>query len=261
MIRNGINAVDKALQILASFDTEVSNLTVGDIAEKLGVHKSTASRLTTTLVERGFLTRHKRSLKLGPEVSRIGLLALNDSSLISIARRPMEWLAEKTGETVHLAVLEDNEVLNIAHVNSPAIVATSNFVGRRTKLHCAASGKTFLAFSDKAQIPDPLQAVTERTITDPAALQSEIEQVKDRGWAVNLCELEIGLHTVAVPVFDGSQRCVAALSVDGPSYRVTLGRCPELAALCKQAARAISLHLGNSELQLNNTALSTVSVS
>jgi len=242
---NGINVVDKALQILVAFDANVSDLTVGHIAEKLGIHKSTASRLTTTLVARGFLTRQKRALRLGPQVSRLGLLALDNSSLIGISRRPMEWLAEKTGETVHLAVLEDNEALNIAHVNGRAIVATSNFLGRRTKLHCAAAGKTLLAFSDKAQIIEPLQAVTEKTITDSRVLQSELRQVKVRGWAVNLCELEMGLHTVAVPVFDGSQRCVAALSVDGPSYRIPPSRCPELAALCKQAARAISLHLGS----------------
>jgi DNA-binding IclR family transcriptional regulator len=242
---NGINAADKALQILVAFDNEVSTLTVRLVAERLGVHKSTASRLTSTLVERGFLTRKKRTLRLGPELSRLGLLALNSNSLVGIARRPMEWLADKTGETVHLAILEDNEVLNIAHVNSSAIVATSNFLGRRTKLHSSASGKTLLAFSDKAEILEPLEKVTDRTITDVRILQSEVKQVKIRGWAVNLCELEKGLHTVAVPIFDQTQRCVAALSVDGPSYRMPPTRCPDLATLCKQAARAISLQLGS----------------
>ena len=242
---NGINSADKALQILVTFDNDVSSLTVGDIAEKLGVHKSTASRLTSTLVERGFLTRHKRILRPGPELSRLGLLALNSSSLVGIARPSMEWLADRTGETVHLAVLEHNEVLNVAHVDGPSIVATSNFLGRRTKLHCAGSGKTLLAFCDNAQILEPLEAVTERTITDSRVLQYELKQVKIRGYAVNLCELEKGLHTVAVPVFDRSQRCVAALSVDGPSYRIPPARCPELAVLCKQAARAISLQLGS----------------
>jgi DNA-binding IclR family transcriptional regulator len=243
---NRINAADKVLQILALFDNDVSVLTVGELADRLGVHKSSASRLTSTLVERGFLIRHNRRLRLGPELSRLGLLALDSTTLVGIARKPMEWLADKTGETVHLAVLEHNDALNIAHVDGRAIVATSNFLGRRTKLHCAGSGKTLLAFSDKAQILEPLEAVTERTITDPRALQAELKQVKLRGYAVNLCELEKGLHTVAVPVFDPAHRCLAALSVDGPSYRIPPDRCPELAVLCKQAARAISLQLGSS---------------
>jgi DNA-binding IclR family transcriptional regulator len=244
---NALQTADRVLQILGAFDSNARELSIGRIAGALGVHKSTASRLAATLVQRGFLERQSRKLRLGPEVNRLGLLALSNHDLSTVAVEAMQRLCAQTGETVHLAVLEGSDALNVAQVDGPAIVGIGNWIGRKTKLHCAANGKVLLAFIETAVVEDPLSAVTPRTITSMEALRAELQQVRESGWASNTGELEEGLNAVAVPVFDASGTCRAALSVSGPSYRVSPDRFPQLAASCKDAAQLISFRLGYSK--------------
>jgi DNA-binding IclR family transcriptional regulator len=242
---NALQTADRALQILCAFGSNARELSIGSIADKLGVHKSTASRLAMTLVRRGFLERQKRMLRLGPEMNRLGLLALGNADLSGVAADAMKWLCSATGETVHIAVLEGSEALNIAQVDGPAIVGIGNWVGRKTRLHCAANGKVLLAFSGaNPLVEEPLPAFTPRTITSPEVLGAELQNVRAAGWASNTGELEEGLNAVAVPVFDATGNCRAALSVSGPSYRVSPDRFDQLAESCNQAAQLISFRLG-----------------
>src|SRR6476469_4127589 len=97
---NGLQTADRVLQILGAFSSNAHELSIGSIADKLGVHKSTASRLAATLVQRGFLERERRMLRLGPEVSRLGLLALGGRDLSAVSADAMQWLSSDTGETV-----------------------------------------------------------------------------------------------------------------------------------------------------------------
>ncbi len=242
---NALQTADRVLQILGAFDTNARELSISRIADVLGVHKSTASRLATTLVQRGFLERRKRSLRLGPEVNRLGLLALEDHDLTAVAGEAMQWLSAETGESVHLAVLDGAEVLNIAQVDGPAIVGIGNWVGRKTRLHCAANGKVLLAYGPPELLEGPLVALTGRTITSIEELRTELKRVRETGWASNTGELEDGLNAVAVPVFDALGDCRAALSVSGPAYRVSPGRYAQLVELSSQVARAIGFRLGH----------------
>jgi DNA-binding IclR family transcriptional regulator len=241
---NALQTADRVLQILGAFGSNAHELSTGAIADKLGVHKSTASRLAMTLVRRGFLQRQNRVLRLGPEVNRLGLLALGNADLSAVAADAMKWLSSATGESVHIAVLEGSEALNIAQVDGPAIVGIGNWVGRKTKLHCAANGKVLLAFADADLLKDPLPAFTSRTITSIDALRAELKNIRKDGWGSNTGELEEGLNAVAVPVFDATGNCRAALSVSGPSYRVSPDRFAHLADSCNQAARLVGFRLG-----------------
>jgi DNA-binding IclR family transcriptional regulator len=241
---NALQTADRVLRILGAFGSNAREMSIGRIAGALGVHKSTASRLAATLVRRGFLLREKRILRLGPEVNRLGLLALVDGDLSSLAGDAMQQLCSATGETVHLAVRDGSEALNIAQVDGPAIVAIGNWIGRKTKLHCAANGKVLLAFGETGLIEEPLPAYTPRTVTSVEALQAELRRIRQLGWAANAGELEEGLNAVAVPVFDAAGNCRAALSVSGPSYRVSPDRFAQLAESCEEAARLISFRLG-----------------
>lgn len=241
---NELQTADRVLQVLAAFDSTAREFSVSRIADTLGVHKSTASRLATALVKRGFLERSKRSLRLGPEVNRIGLLALGNRDLTALAAEAMQWLCSRTGETVHLAVLEGSETLNIGQVDGPAIIGIGNWMGRRTKLHCAANGKVLLAYSGEDLIKSPLEAYTALTITSVKVLRAELAQIRRIGWASNTGELEEELNAVAVPVFDAAGDCRAVLSVSGPSFRVAPESYPHLAEQCQQAARLISFRLG-----------------
>jgi DNA-binding IclR family transcriptional regulator len=245
-MRNGVQTVDRALQLLLAFDAEERELGVTELAARVGVHKSTASRLAATLAARGFLERAPGSeaFRLGRELSRLGLLAAAGRDLVDLALPAMERLADETGETVNLAVLDGDEAVNVAQVEGRHIVGVGAWTGRRTELHCTANGKVLLAFSGREPPGPTLHRHTGRTITSQHELRRQLVLVRRRGWASAVGELEEGLHAVAAPVLDGLGRCRAAVSVSGPAYRMPIEALPELAAACAAAATAIGSVLG-----------------
>ena len=246
-----LQTADRALRLLLLFEEVGQEYRVGELAAMLDVDKSIASRLAATLAKRGFLERAPGSeaFRLGPEVGRLGMLASGSShNLIGLARKPMERLAEETGETVNLAVLKDDKAVNVAQVDGLHLVGVGDWTGWKTEPHATANGKVLLAFAgsefEDLPLETPLKALTERTITSLKELRSELERVKSAGWGSTLGELEEGFNGVAVPVFDASGRCLAALSVSGPSYRMPPQRLPEIAKLCNKIAEEIGARLG-----------------
>jgi len=243
---NNFQAADRALQMLESFDGEDGELGVSELAGLLRIHRSTASRLAATLERRGFLERAPgtKAFRLGPAVGRLGLRSLGARDLVTAARPVMEQLADRTGETINLAVVDGLEVVNIAQVDGRHIVGVGTWTGQRTPFHPAANGKVLAAFGT-ARIPaGPLRAYTRQTITRPRAFREELERVRRQGWASNVGELEDGLHAVAAPVFDAFDRCRAALSISGPSYRMPARGLAAQARACADAAREIGRILG-----------------
>ncbi len=243
MRNNTLLTADRALQALQAFDGESQSLTVSDIAARLGVHRSTASRLAATLSARGFLTRDGDALRLGPELGRLAVLAVPRRDLAEVARKPMAELAERTDETVTLNVRRGEDVTTIAQVDSRHVVGVRNWVGRSSGIHATSDGKVMLAFGDGGLPEGPLEPRTERTITRPDALADEIERVREAGFATAIGEYEDGLNGVAVPVFDSSNQCRAALNVCGPAYRLEPQRLPQLAEVCKKTASEIGAYL------------------
>lgn len=238
-MRNPVQTVDRALLLLLAFRREGEELGVTDLAAQLGVHKSTASRIAATLESRGFLERSERdAFRLGPELARLGRLARGRRDVVELARYAMEQLADETGETVNLAVADGGEAVNVAQVDGRHIVGVGSWTGRRTPLHCTANGKALLVWA-AAPSPARLEAFTERTITCPGDLDAELAGVRARGYATAVGELEDGLHAVAAPVVGPDGRCVAALSVSGPSYRMPEARLLQVARECLAAAAEI----------------------
>jgi DNA-binding IclR family transcriptional regulator len=246
-----LRTVDRALRLLLLFEEVDQEYRVGEMAEMLGVDKSSASRLAATLANRGFLERAPGSeaFRIGTELGRLGVLNMGSShNLIELARRPMENLAAETAETVNLACLEDRKVVNIAQVDGAHLVGVGDWTGWKTEPHTTANGKVLLAFTedwpDSLPFKGPLKAFTEQTVTNVKDLRSELERVRSEGWASSLGELEEGFNGVAVPVFDAFGYCRALLSVSGPAYRVPPARLSEIAMSCKKAAGEISASLG-----------------
>jgi DNA-binding IclR family transcriptional regulator len=242
-----VQTVDRALQMLSAFTTHGQHLRITDFTALLGVHKSTASRLAATLEAHGFVERAPGdAFRLGPEVTRLGLLAISGRDLVSAARAAMDCLAASTGQTVTLSIREGAQAATIVQVNGRYIIGTTTWVSKRTPLHATSDGKVLLAFSAPELDLDsvPLEPLTKRTITRQDGLARQLRRVRNTHWAVAVGDLEVGLNGVASPIVDGEERCVAALSVSGPAYRVPPKRFPELVALCQEASEAISARLG-----------------
>ena len=245
--------MDRAISILESLADGPAELGVTQIGRRLGVHKATASRLMATLAEHGLVERNPATDKyrLGFGLVRLATAAAVGLDLVQQARPILELLARETGETVNLAVLDGFDVVNIDQITPSHLVVNVNWVGKRTPMHCTSNGKVLLAFLPETErrrmLRRPLRRMTERTIVDPRALQRELEQVRARGWAHTIEELEMGLNAVAAPVRRSDGVVVAALSVSGPAYRVTPDRIADLGAMTASAAARVSGRLGHVE--------------
>ena len=225
-------SAERVLALLKSFDDTRTELGVAEIARTLGVHKSTASRLAAALARTGFLARAGQRYRLGVEVIRLGSVALRSFDLVATMQPAMEKLSHRTGETVNLAVPDGADVLNVAEVPSTYILSCSGgWTGRRTRPHAVANGKVLLAHR---ALPPPreLERYTAQTITTQGALEAELAAVRRDGYAKAVAELEEGLVAVAAPVFDPAGRCVAALSISGPEFRMLPATLDALGRLC-----------------------------
>lgn len=225
-------SAERVLALLTSFDDSRTEQGVTELAQTIGVHKSTASRLAAVLERAGLLARHGRRYRLGLETIRLGSLALRSFDLVAAMGPAMDKLSAQTGETINLAVPDGTGILNVAEVPSTFILScSSGWIGRRTKPHAVANGKVLLAY---AAIPPPrrLERYTERTITDHQVLTAELAGVRESGYATAVGELEDGLVAVAAPVFDAEGSCVAALSVSGPAFRLRPETLAEVGRLC-----------------------------
>jgi IclR family transcriptional regulator, acetate operon repressor len=236
-----VQSADRALRILSSFDGGRGSLGVTEVAQELGIHKSTVSRLMAALEQRGFVRREGERFVPGLELARLARTADPVLPLVERALPVMERLASATGEAVTLGVPHGSRVEYVAQRDGGHIVGVADWTKRSTTIHASASGKVLLAFAG-ARLPETLERHTPRTIVDPSALEREVARTRLRGYAQIRDELEVGLTAVAAPVFDRTGACVAALGVSGPSFR--LGRL--LAALgerCLQAADDVTTAL------------------
>jgi DNA-binding IclR family transcriptional regulator len=239
----GVQAVERACRLLAEVIRTGEPLSVGALARLTGLHQSTTSRLLATLERQGFV---ERDTARGPVRIAAALVSQITSrsfrqALLEAARPVLADLGRATSETINLAVpVAGRLVDNIAQVDAPHILATTNWVGRLIPLHCSSPGKVFLAYG-AAELPDgPLARFTPQTITDRRALEAELKVVRCCGFATLIDELEPGLRAVAVPVVDGAGTVVAALAVSGPSARMPKRRLRECADILTQAATALT---------------------
>ncbi len=242
MAQQSVQSVDRALRMLTAFESESGELGVGQLAARLAVHKSTASRIAATLAAHGFLERagNGEAFRLGARLARLGLRAAGAEDLVEAARPALDELAADTGETIVLSVPLNGEAMDVAQVESRYRVGGKTWIGRRTPLHATSDGKVFLAFGAATLARGRLEGVAPGTITSRAELDRELERVRRDGWARAVGECEEGLNGVAAPVFDGHGRCVAAVTVSGPAYRLAPEMLPVLARRCLAAAAAIS---------------------
>lgn len=243
----GTQAIDRAAALLVRVVESGRPLAVGELATDSGLPKSTTSRLLGALERQGLVqrTRDRGALRPGPVLLRFAQRDGADE-LIRLAEPCLELLARETGETINLAVPGPAGAEHLAQRDSAHFVAVTNWVGRRVPHHVAANGKAFVAFG-AADLPERLDRFTPATITDPAALTAQLETVRRRGFATAVDELELGLAAMAAPVHGAGGSVLAALSISGPTTRLSDERIERLAPLLIDQARRLSALLGHDD--------------
>jgi DNA-binding IclR family transcriptional regulator len=177
-----------------------------------------------------------------------------ERNVVELARPSLDALADASGETINLAVPARQGVEHVAQVDSRHFLGTGQWLGRLVDYHCTAVGKVFLAFG-RATVPlQPMPAHAPGTITDPRQLRAQLEVVRRTDCATAVDELEPGLAAMATPVRGASGDVVAALSITGPTLRMTPQRIAELRPVLIEEARSLSLRLGHPETPGENAA-------
>ena len=243
---SGTQSIDRAAQLLVQVLESTEPQTVGSLGVRAGLPKSTTSRLVRALERQGLVERDgsRGGIRPGPVLVRFARGSVRNADLLALATDTLRSLADKSGETVNLAVPGRAGVDHLAQRDSRHFIGGTNWVGRTAPLHCTANGKVLLAFG-AAELPTgQLERLAPQTIVEPDALEIELAAVRTRGYATTLEELEPGLVAVAAPVFDpATGEAVAALSVSGPTIRLTPSRLDELGALLIDHAAGLSARL------------------
>jgi len=246
----GVQSVGRAVSILELLADSQGELGVTELGRRLGVHKATASRLVATLAEHGLVERNPVTDKyrLGFGLIHLAGSAMAGMDLAREARPVLEELAERTEETVNLAVLDGDGVLNVDQITSPRAVASQSWIGRRTPWHCTSSGKVLVAFLPEDAIEPLLAGALERfarkTITDPERLRAVLAEARTTGFAQTVEEFEDGLNAVAAPIRRADGQVIAAVSVAGPAFRMRPADLPRIARMVADATGTISRRLG-----------------
>ncbi len=245
----GTTAVDRGADLLVRVLEAERPVALTELASAAGIPKSTASRLVSALERRGLVEQdgERGRLRPGPAILRVAERGMLERNVVELARSALDALADASGETINLAVPGGAGVEHIAQVDSSHFLGTGQWLGRSVDYHCTAVGKVFMAFGRTTAPARPLTRYTPETITDPERLRIELETVRRAGLATAIDELESGLAAMAAPVRGASGEVVAALSITGPTVRMTPERIDELKPILFEEAERLSARLGHSD--------------
>jgi len=242
------NTLIKGLQLLEFLARSETPLGVTELAGSLELGKSNVHRLLQALVDLGYVQKnetrgtYQASLKLW----ELGTALEGRLTIKAAARDAMERLLKDTRETVHLSVLDGDEVVYIHKLDSPEPVRAYSEVGGRAPAYCVATGKAILAWRDAGYLQGLSQRLTrhtEKTITQPAEFMHELERIRSAGYAVNRGEWRETVWGVASPIISTEGSVVAAIGISGPSARIKPTVVKRLAAEVMAAADKVSSQL------------------
>ena len=242
----GTRAVVRAISVLKALGRSASAFGVTELGTATGLSKATVFRLLGALENEGMVARdgHNGAYRLGPEMISLGASALSTTHLREIAHYELVRLTEESGETSTLEVLSGTDVLVIDEVQGRFLFSATPEIGRRWPIHATSTGKVLLAFAESQRSLPRLARHAPRTITTRAELERELARVRQHGYAFAVDELETGLVAMAAPIRNHLGYVAAAISINGPSSRLTPKRRRELQAKLCAAASRVSRRLG-----------------
>lgn len=252
--RKIIGSVHKALEILELFDRHTPELGTTEIARALSLPKSTAAGLIATLERSSYLEQNPETRKyhLGYKLAERAGVFLDQYDLRQVALPLIEQLSQDCNESVNLAIRDGGYMVYIERVHGPKMLGMRSEIGKRERIHSTALGKAVLASLSDQDVAEfaaryDFIPLTPRTITSSAAFVAELHRTRQRGYAVDDEENELGGRCVAAPIFDYQGRPFAALSLSVPLQRLPVSQFPVLGKQVQHAAEEISRKLGAPE--------------
>ncbi|WP_298436656.1 IclR family transcriptional regulator [Geobacter sp.] len=247
-----VQTVEKALDILETLTEESRHATLPYLAERLELSRNKAFRLLATLESKGLVERDDASgiYRLGISSVELAQRLLNSTSLIRHAHPVMEKLARRHDEAVYITVIQGEEVLFLDMVDCEQPVKTAPLVGKRFPFFTNAAGKAIKALESVDLLEKFLKKRGKNgSIPDPDRLQSELNSVRERGFAIDVDGLGDGIVSVAVAVRDYAGKVIGALTMLGPSFRMITSRLEgEIIPSLKEGAEVLSLKFGYAKL-------------
>lgn len=249
--RGGVQSLARALSILRALAQSYEGLTLTELSDTVALPPSTAHRLLTTLQRDRFVRFDQASMlwQVGVQAFEVGNAFARSRDVVAIARPYMRRLMEESGETVNLYVLNEDEAVCMAQIESRQMMRAISRPGGRVALHMSGAGKAMMACMldedvDRIAADKGLRQATPKTLGTLKALKTELRRIRALGYAVDDEEFALGLRCVAAPIMHEHGCPYAALSLSGPTVRVSDKRLPALGALVMQAAASTAAELG-----------------
>lgn len=248
-----IQSVDRTLQILELFVTERKPLGIKDIAERVKLHKSVVHRMLATLQAHNFVEQNPESSKyqIGLKAFEVGSVYMNTTNLITEGRKLIIDLVDQLGFSTHMAILNEGTVFYLVNQEPPNKMRIQPPMALRAHIYNTALGKCLTAWMEPDKVIELLEKqkfnsshMTEKTHTEPATFLAELQTVRERGYALDDEEGQIGYRCLGVPIRDHTREVVAALSVTATTGELTYENIGKQAEVLKKYAYAISQRLG-----------------
>lgn len=223
-----VQSVDRTLTILEALSDYSDGLSITDISEMVNLHKSTVHRLLSTLIYKGYVVQDEETsrYKITFKLFELGSKKVHKLDLLKISRPYTKMLMESVNEVVHLVIMEGTDIVYIDKVEANNTISMSSRIGKRNLMYCTATGKVILAFLPEDEVlkvwkNSKIIKLTKNTNTDFILFKKELETIREKGYAIDDEENEMGVRCVGAPIFNINGEISGALSVSGPKLRVT----------------------------------------
>lgn len=246
-----VQSIDRALTIMEVLSNFNEGLGVTEISQEVGLHKSTVYRLLSTLIYKGYVVQDMETnkYKITLKLFELGSKKVEGMDLLSASKEHTRKLMEIVNEVVHLVVRDGNEIVYIDKVEANNTIRMASTIGKRGPMYSTATGKVILANMQEEKCMNilnssKLEMRTDKTITDIGVLINQLKEIKNKGYAVDDEENELSVRCVGAPIFNRHGEIEGAISVSGPSNRVTEEKVEEIASEVMKYAQLISKEIG-----------------
>jgi IclR family transcriptional regulator, pca regulon regulatory protein len=222
-----VQGIDRGFRVIRSFGSDWNRRSIAEVAALTGLTRAVARRYLFTLLKLGYVTQFESDFALAPRILDLGYTYLSTLKIPRVAPPFMDELVEKLHESCSISLLDGSDIVYVSRKEADRIMSINLVVGSRLPAYATSMGKVLLAYRSPRQLnaylaAKPLRALTDRTVTDAAQFRKLIGRVRQQGWAITDGDLEEGVRSAAVPIFDGSPEAVAAINVSVHAARVSV---------------------------------------